>query len=351
MRSHPGASAGLPPHQGGRAPRVVEEIDATPDLVVEDVDEGFCGAVVGFESGAVVLEDRFGKRRLFPLVPAGFRLDGVPVTLRRPSAPVVAQRTRTASGSTAVVGVTARVARASRIWVEGVHDAALVERIWGDDLRIEGVVVEPLDGIDDLTADVRDFAPGPTRRLGVLVDHLVTGSKESRIVAAVNSPYVLVTGHPYVDIWQAVKPARLGHPAVADRPARPALEGRHLRRAGRRDAAGHVATHPGARRQLPRRRNTADQRDRAPHRLRGGRRRLGRVSRDEGFEMRVSARGRPRIAGEHERRDVQRDRCAVGVAAHAHRLAVVRAAVAAPFVRPDPGEPPWCRRPAGRASP
>jgi hypothetical protein len=47
----------------------------------------------------------------------------------------------------------------------------------------------------------------------VLVDHLVDGSKESRIVARVNSPYVLVTGHPYVDIWQAVRPARLGIPA------------------------------------------------------------------------------------------------------------------------------------------
>jgi hypothetical protein len=44
----------------------------------------------------------------------------------------------------------------------------------------------------------------------VLVDHLVTGSKESRIVAAVSDPDVLVTGHPYVDIWQAVKPASLG---------------------------------------------------------------------------------------------------------------------------------------------
>jgi hypothetical protein len=205
---------------------VIAEVDAELDLVVEDIDEGFCGAVVGFEHGAVVLEDRFGKRRLFPLVPAGFRLDGVPVTLRKPAAIVASQRARTASGSTAVAGVTARVARASRIWVEGVHDAALVERIWGDDLRIEGVVVEPLDGIDDLAAAVRDFGPSPTRRLGVLVDHLVDGSKESRIVAKVTSPYVLVTGHPYVDVWQAVKPARLGiprWPTIA--PGRPWKEG------------------------------------------------------------------------------------------------------------------------------
>ncbi|WP_431914121.1 DUF3097 domain-containing protein [Micromonospora carbonacea] len=210
-----------------RRRRVVPEVDAEAGLVIEDADSGFCGAVVGFESGAVVLEDRHGRRRNFPLLPAAFLLDGQPVTLRRPArSPVPAARRRTASGSVAVDGVRAQVAKASRIWVEGVHDAALVERIWGDDLRIEGVVVEPLDGIDDLGPRVRDFGPGPTRRLGVLVDHLVPGSKESRIVARVTSAHVLVTGHPYVDVWQAVRPAALGiaaWPVVP--PGRPWKEG------------------------------------------------------------------------------------------------------------------------------
>jgi len=211
-----------------RRRRTVPEVDAERELVVEDVDSGFCGAVVGFDSGAVVLEDRRGRRRNFPLAPAAFLLDGQTVTLRKPAAAVPAQaaRRRTASGSTALDGVRAQVAKASRIWVEGIHDAALVERIWGDDLRVEGVVVEPLDGIDALAAEVRAFDPGPGRRLGVLVDHLVPGSKESRIVAAVNSPHVLVTGHPYVDVWQAVKPERLGirsWPVVP--PGRPWKEG------------------------------------------------------------------------------------------------------------------------------
>jgi hypothetical protein len=212
-----------------RRRKVVPEVDAEPDLVVEDADSGWCGAVVGFESGAVVLEDRHGRRRNFPLLPAAFLLEGRPVTLRRPAPAATAApaaRRRTASGSVAVAGVTARVARASRIWVEGIHDAALVERIWGDDLRIEGVVVEPLDGIDALPQEVRGFGPSPERRLGVLVDHLVPGSKESRIVAGVTSPYVLVTGHPYVDIWQAVKPAAVGiraWPVVP--PGRPWKEG------------------------------------------------------------------------------------------------------------------------------
>jgi len=210
-----------------RRRKVVPEVDAEPDMVVEDADSGFCGAVVGFELGAVVLEDRHGRRRNFPLDPAAFLLDGAVVTLRRPAAPVRATAPqRTASGSRAVAGVRAQVAKASRIWVEGIHDAALVERIWGDDLRIEGVVVEPLDGIDELAAAVRDFRPGPGRRLGVLLAHLVPGSKESRIVAAVRDPDVLVTGHPYVDVWQAVRPERVGlreWPVVP--PGRPWKEG------------------------------------------------------------------------------------------------------------------------------
>jgi hypothetical protein len=207
-----------------RRRRQVPELAAENDLVVETADAAFCGAVVGLgravvageKRDTVVLEDRRGARREFPMLPAAFMVDGRLVTLVRPApvAPTTASRARTASGSVAVPDAPARVARASRIWVEGVHDAALVERIWGDDLRVEGVVVEPLDGIDDLLEHVRAFAPGPARRIGVLADHLVPGSKESRVVADVmHSPFaahVLVTGHPYVDIWQAVKPSALG---------------------------------------------------------------------------------------------------------------------------------------------
>jgi hypothetical protein len=201
----------------------VPAVQADLDLVVETPDGGFCGAVVavgkaveaGERRDVVTLEDRHGKRRIFPMLPAAFLLDGQIVTLVPPQAtPEKPGRQRTASGSFAVAHAPARVARASRIWVEGIHDAALVERIWGDDLRVEGVVVEPVDGIDNLVDELRTFAPAPRRRVGVLVDHLVAGSKESRIAASVAaSPFaehVLITGHPYVDIWQAVKPTALG---------------------------------------------------------------------------------------------------------------------------------------------
>lgn len=189
-------------------------------LVVEEVETGWCGAVVGVErSGGmrvVTLEDRRGRRRTFPLGP-GFWIDGRPVRLVPPppppsDRPVTA--TRTASGSRAVPGARARVARDSRIWVEGRHDAELVEKVWGEDLRIEGVVVELLDGVDNLAAVLREFRPGPGRRAGVLVDHLVAGSKESRIAEEVRrgpgGGHVLVLGHPYVDVWQAVRPERVG---------------------------------------------------------------------------------------------------------------------------------------------
>ena len=193
-----------------RARREVPEVEAERGLVVEDSEGRFCGAVVGYEKGAVTLEDRHGKRRVFPLVPAAFLLDGQPVTLVPPAPAPAARPARTASGSVAPPTSRAKVARASRIYVEGKHDAELVEKIWGDDLRDVGVVVEYLEGIDDMPAIVTAFSPAPGRRLGVLVDHLVAGSKESRIAASVRSPDVLIVGHPFIDIWAAVRPGAVG---------------------------------------------------------------------------------------------------------------------------------------------
>ncbi|QLL10267.1 DUF3097 domain-containing protein [Mycobacterium vicinigordonae] len=197
---------------GRRKPRSVEH-PVEIGMVIEDAQTGYVGAVVRVEHGCVDLEDRRGRTRNFPLGP-GFLLEGQPVILTAPRRAAPASPARTASGSVAVSGQRARVARASRIYVEGRHDAELVAQVWGEDLKIEGVVVEYLGGVDDLAGIVEQFRPGPGCRLGVLVDHLVSGSKESRIADAVRSgpggAHTLVVGHPYVDIWQAVKPDRLG---------------------------------------------------------------------------------------------------------------------------------------------
>lgn len=201
-----------------RPARTSRDQPAERGLVVEDVETGWVGAVVRVEKSGgqhvVVLEDRRGRTRTFGLGP-GFWVDGEPVVLTAPvTSRAPARPTRTASGSVAVPDAPARVARGSRIWVEGKHDAELVEKVWGDDLRVEGVVVELLDGVDHLADALRGFSPSPDRRVGVLVDHLVPGSKESRIAAeavrGLPGGTVLVLGHPYVDVWQAVRPERLG---------------------------------------------------------------------------------------------------------------------------------------------
>ncbi len=199
------------------APRV-RVVEAEPGLVVECASTGWCGAVVGWQKApggwAVILEDRHLARRPFVLGP-NFLLDGNLVELVRPAGgPAPAAPQRTASGSVAVPGQRARVARASRIWVEGSQDASLVERVWGDDLRIEGVVVEAIDGADNLRDRLAGaFARDSQMRIGVLLDHMVEGSKEARIAGGVMQEWperVLVVGHPFVDVWQSVRPEAAG---------------------------------------------------------------------------------------------------------------------------------------------
>ena len=147
-------------------------------LLIESVD-GWVGEVVRAEriGGAIFfgLEDAKGRVKNYPLG-TGYLIEGEPVEIIAPAPAKAPKRTISRSGSIAVKNAPARVARASRIWVEGLHDAELVEKVWGHDLRVEGIVVEPLHGVDDLAGAVREFAPGPGRRLGILVDHLIEGS-------------------------------------------------------------------------------------------------------------------------------------------------------------------------------
>lgn len=211
-----GGRAGLPA-RGGHAHRrpAPPEVPATPGLVVETADGEWVGAVTGFErtydGDFVRLEDRRGAERLFKMRPGAFLVDGKPVTLVRHVVKRAPERSN--SGSRKVTGARARVAAPSRIWVEGVHDAAIVEQVWGHDLRIEGVVVEFIEGLDNLPEMLAEFRPEPGRRVGVLADHLVEGSKETRIIEGIDRHFrdhVMVTGHPYIDIWEAVKPAAVG---------------------------------------------------------------------------------------------------------------------------------------------
>jgi hypothetical protein len=190
------------------------KVEATPGLAITPRGHRDAWMVVSLRGEVLLARDPQGRQHSLNPTPGGFTVQGQAVTLvpprPRPAAPT---DRRTASGSIAGPTQPARVARASRILVEGIHDAELVEKVWGDDLRGEGVVVEVLHGADDLAAVVRGFGPGRGRRLGILLDHLVDGSKETRLAAGVDHPHVLVTGHPFVDVWQAVRPTALGIPA------------------------------------------------------------------------------------------------------------------------------------------
>ena len=209
-----------------RRPRYVADVLAVPSkkrppprevslrlgIRLTDRSTRFTGRVVEVDGKIITLEaDDDGGRRAFPFEPDRFAQDGKPVRVTRGGVAINRPATLTsASGAVVAKKVTPKVARASRIWVEGKHDAQLLEKVWGDELREPAIVVEPLHGADDLAAEVRSFSPGPTRRLGVLLDHLVSGSKESRIAAEVRDPNVLITGHPFVDVWAGVRPKVLG---------------------------------------------------------------------------------------------------------------------------------------------
>lgn len=201
-------------------PAPPRQVELKRGMVLEDLN-GWVGEVVRAEriGGEIFfgLEDAHGRVKNFPLG-IGYFLEGEPVEIVAPTPRKTSGRKISRSGSVAVENAPARVARASRIWVEGLHDAELVEKVWGHDLRVEGIVVEPLHGVDDLATAVKEFSPGPERRLGILVDHLLKGTKEERVVAeALAVPgaagNIKIVGHPFIDIWQAVKPQVFGIPA------------------------------------------------------------------------------------------------------------------------------------------
>lgn len=199
---------------------VYPDVTVEMGMLVEDRSSHFTGDVVRWSAEGVTLQNRDDYVRHFGWKKGGFLIEGRPVTLVRPKNSAAATQRITASGSVAGDG-RAKIARASRIWVEGKHDAELLEHVWGDDFRELGIVVEPLHGADDLAAAVREFAPSAQRRLGVLLDHLVPGSKETRIAGTVRDDNVLITGHPFVDVWAGIRPKVVGLAAWPEIPYDP----------------------------------------------------------------------------------------------------------------------------------
>ena len=150
--------------------------------LVEDRSSGSAATSSRSLREAVTLRDRNGSTRQFRFKPGGFLIEGKPVTLVRAEA-----CTDAAAPSPTAVGASgrtqkARAARASRIWVEGRHDAELVRaRVGRRPARARASWWSRCTASTTSVAMVAEFEPAPQRRLGILVDHLVAGSKEDRL--------------------------------------------------------------------------------------------------------------------------------------------------------------------------
>lgn len=185
-------------------------------LLIEDIN-GWVGEVVKAEriGGALFfgLEDAKGRVKNFPLGP-GYLIEGEPVEIVAPVAAKEPKRTISRSGSIAVKNAPARVrappASGLRVCTtpsswrrSGATICALRALLWS---RCTAWMILPVRFVSSRR---------PGRRLGILVDHLIEGTKEQRIVAeAMAVPgaagHVKIVGHPFIDIWQAVKPSVLG---------------------------------------------------------------------------------------------------------------------------------------------
>ena len=214
--------------------------------VVEEVTTDWCGEIVAVDRDlhTLTLEDRRGKRRTFPLGP-GFLLEGRPVIL---AAPVRGG----GPGEADAYGV--RLGRRPRRQGPGRPGQPDLRR--GPARRRagrEGLGRRPADrgrgrGVPRRRRRPRPTTcatsgPAPSAGSACSSTTWCAGSKESRIAQRIaKSPvgkHVLIVGHPFIDIWAAVKPERLGLQRWPDVPAQHRVE------EGRLPAARLAAPRPG----------------------------------------------------------------------------------------------------------
>ncbi len=200
-------------------------------MLVEDRSSHFTGDVVRWSAEGVTLQDRHDYVRHFGWKPGGFLLEGRPVTLVRPGRATATQRhhgvglDRRRPGAPRWLGRAGSGSRASTTpSCSSTCGVTICASSASSSSRCTGPTIWRLR--------CAGFGPATERRLGVLLDHLVAGSKESRIAAT-------VTRSERADHRAPVR-RRVGrHPAEGARPRRVArrpldrraVEGGHVRSA------------------------------------------------------------------------------------------------------------------------
>jgi hypothetical protein len=198
-RAHGGILSGLPDLEPAQPRRVTyPAVQAKPGLIIEHRPSGQVGFIVRADHASVVLRDKTGRDHALRYLPGAFVVDGTAVTLIPPD-------------------------RTARLLIAGVEGAQLIEGMWGDELRAEGVSVQHFDPWQSVTDAIETWRPGPGRRLGVL-----TGARDP---LDITMTHVLVIAIPFPEIWLAVKPKVLGmtgwpnDPAATPEPVRQRLVG------------------------------------------------------------------------------------------------------------------------------
>ena len=252
--------------------------EATPGMRVLHRASGFTGELVALDGDEVVLRGHTGLEKRYRNLPGTFAVDGTPDPSRARSAPVGRGPRRRPRASPRVAAPRRAVARSSARrhgsragagsgW-RACTTPSWSRRCGATTCASRGSWSSASTAPTTWRTRCAAFGPGPGRRLGVLLDHLVAGSKEARLAAAVRHPHVLVTGTPYVDVWQAVRPGAVGIEAWPVVPKGQDWKTGICRGARRRRAPRDVAAHPRLGARLEAARAAARRRGRAAHRLR-----------------------------------------------------------------------------------
>ena len=208
-----------PPGSPGSSRQRAPELAADPGLVVEDVETGWVGAVLRTEKSGgvhlVVLEDRHGKVRSFPLGP-GFWVDGAPVRLVPPRA----IRAGAAQAHGERLGGRARRTGPAPPGRPGSSSRGGTTPSWSRRCGVTTCASRASSWRCSTAWTTSRPPSGPSRpdRGDVSACSSTTSWRGARNgtkprawpASPALREHVLVAGHPYVDIWQAVRPARLG---------------------------------------------------------------------------------------------------------------------------------------------
>ena len=190
---------------------------AEPGIRVLHRASGFTGTLVALEGDDVVLRGHTGLERRYQNVPGTFAVEGTPTHLvsprraRRRRAARSPKDVRTASGSRAVDGRAGPGRRAPA--ASGWRASTTPNSSSGCGATISASRASWSNGSTVPTTwppRCARSAPRATAASACCSTTSCPGARKPGWRRAIDDPHVLVTGTPFVDVWEAVRPAAVG---------------------------------------------------------------------------------------------------------------------------------------------